>query len=100
MTGHGQADWLPLSAQVQDDQEAAYDAMRERCPVAYSDALGWSVFRHRDVIRIFRDHETFSSEVSRHRSVPNGMDPPGHTKYRRIVERYFLFSARVLACGA
>ncbi|HSH41450.1 MAG TPA: cytochrome P450 [Arenicellales bacterium] len=89
MNDHLKADWEPLSADVQDDQESAYDEMREHCPVAYSDAMGWSVFRHDDVVRILRDHETFSSAVSRHRSVPNGMDPPEHTKYRRIVERYF-----------
>ncbi|MDZ7748645.1 MAG: hypothetical protein U5K43_07235 [Halofilum sp. (in: g-proteobacteria)] len=35
------------------------------------------------------DHETFSNQVSRHLSVPNGMDPPEHTRFRRVVERYF-----------
>jgi cytochrome P450 len=82
-------DWDPLSQAVQRDQRAAYDAMRERCPVAYSDALGWSVFRHADVVRILHDPETFSNVVSSRRAVPNGMDPPEHTAYRRIVELYF-----------
>src|SRR5690606_24373177 len=35
------------------------------------------------------DHETFSSAVSAHISVPNTMDPPEHTHYRKIIESYF-----------
>ena len=63
--------------------------MRERCPVAYSTVMGWSLFRHEDVARVLHDHTTFSNAVSRHRSVPNGMDPPEHTVYRNIIEKYF-----------
>lgn len=82
-------DWDPTSGVVQSDQLAAYDDMRERHPLAYSDFLGWSLFRHADVVRVLNDHRTFSNAVSRHLSVPNGMDPPGHTGYRRLVEGYF-----------
>ena len=82
-------DWNPVSDAVLRDQHTAYDDMRERCPVAYSDALGWSVFRHQDVVRVLNDPGTFSNAVSTHLSVPNGMDPPEHTAYRRIIEAYF-----------
>ena len=82
-------DWDPTSAAALLDQRATFDDLRERCPVAYSDFLGWSLFRHQDVLRVLNDSATFSSVVSRHLSVPNGMDPPEHTGYRRIVERYF-----------
>lgn len=82
-------DWDPKSAAVLCDQRAAFDEMRERCPVAYSDSLGWSLFRHEDVVRVLNDPETFSSVVSRNLSVPNGMDPPEHGQYRRLIERYF-----------
>ncbi len=82
-------DWDPRSADVLRDQRAAYDQMRERCPVAYSEFMKWSLFRHEDVTRVLNDHETFSNSVSRHLSVPNGMDPPEHTPYRRIIEPYF-----------
>jgi cytochrome P450 len=84
-----QQDWDPTSDAVLRDQRAAYDEMRERCPVAYSDFLGWSLFRHEDIVRVLNDPETFSNAVSKHLSVPNGMDPPEHTEYRRIVEPYF-----------
>lgn len=82
-------DWDPRSNAVLSSQIKAYDAMRSRCPVAYSDYLGWSLFRHEDVVRALDDHQTFSSAVSSHLSVPSGMDPPRHTAYRRLIERHF-----------
>lgn len=82
-------DWDPRSPEVFADQIGAYDRMRETCPVAHSDYLGWSLFRHADVLRVLDDHETFSNVVSRHPSVPNGMDPPEHTLYRQMIELYF-----------
>lgn len=89
MTHMPHPDWDPRSEAVQRDQVAAYDEMRERCPVAYSEYLGWSLFRHEDVLRVLNDHATFSNVVSSRRAVPSGMDPPEHTEYRPIIERYF-----------
>lgn len=89
MPGEHEQDWDPKSEQAQRDQRAAYDAMRKRCPVAHSDFFGWTLFRHEDVMGALRDHETFSNAVSQHLTVPNGMDPPEHTEYRKIIERYF-----------
>lgn len=82
-------DWDPRAVCVRADQRAAYDHLRAHCPVAYSDLLGWSLFRHDDVVRALLDHESFSSVVSRHRSVPNGMDPPEHAVYRGLIDPYF-----------
>jgi hypothetical protein len=82
-------DWDPRSPAVQDDQIAAYDAMRRRCPVAHSGYLHWSLLRHGDVLRVLNDHHSFSNAVSGYVSVPNGMDPPLHTAYRRLIEPYF-----------
>ncbi len=89
MENEHQPDWDPRTEEVRRDQRAAYDKMRRTCPVAHSDFLGWSLFRHGDVMRALLDHETFSNAVSQHLSVPNGMDPPEHTVYRRIIEPYF-----------
>jgi hypothetical protein len=69
-------DWDPQLDLVRNDPKPVLDDMRQRCPVAHSRALGWSVFRHADVLRVLEDHATFSNAVSAHRSVPNGMDPP------------------------
>ncbi|MEO6352681.1 MAG: cytochrome P450 [Burkholderiaceae bacterium] len=82
-------DWDPRSAAVLEDQITAYDAMRQRCPVARSEYLHWSLFRHADVMQVLNDHQTFSSAASAYLSVPNGMDPPQHTAFRRIIEPYF-----------
>ena len=79
-------DWDPRSSAVLEDQRKTYDAMRRRCPVAFSDDLGWSLFRHADILRVLEDHELFSNAVSRHRSVPNGLDQPEHTVYRQAIE--------------
>jgi len=82
-------DWDPRSPQVQEDQIAAYDEMRARCPVAYSAYRNWTVFHHADIVAILDDPATFSNAVSSHPSVPNGMDPPEHTSFRAINDRYF-----------
>jgi cytochrome P450 len=85
-----QPDWDPRDEAVLDDQIAGYDAMRKKCPVAHSEYLGWSLFRHADVVRVLNDHKTFSNAASGFLSVPNGMDPPLHTGYRQIVDAYFV----------
>ncbi len=82
-------DWRPLDPSVVDDQLAAFDRLRRSCPVAFSEELGWSLFDHADVLSVLADDETFSSDVSQHLSVPNGMDPPEHTRFRRLLDPYF-----------
>jgi len=62
--------------------------MRERRPVAHSDFLAWSLFRHEDIEGVLADPQTYSN-ASKHLAIPNGMDPPEHTRYRRVLEPYF-----------
>jgi cytochrome P450 len=81
--------WDPASPAAQQDQIAAYDAQRRRCPLAHSEPLGWSLLGHAEVMRALLDHATFSNAVSAHPAVPNGMDPPEHTRFRAVVDRYF-----------
>jgi cytochrome P450 len=88
MNSHPTSDWDPRDISVLGDQRRAYDEMRERCPVAYSNFLDWSLFRHQDIISVLADPETYSS-ASTYLAVPNGMDPPEHTRYRRVLEPYF-----------
>src|SRR5665648_381625 len=89
MTENQPSDWDPRAPTVLEDQIAAYDELRGRCPVAHSDFLGWSVLRHDDVVRVLDDPQTFSNAVPHRLTVPNGMDPPEHTEFRRINDRYF-----------
>lgn len=81
--------------------------LRRECPVAWnppSDAgTGfWSLTRYDDVAQANRDHETFSSQrrgmmmfdtpTLEHPDDPRMMielDPPRHTRYRRLVNRGF-----------
>lgn len=83
-----ESDWDPRDATVLRDQRAAYDAMRETCPVAYSDFLGWSLFRHSDVAEVLAHPEIYQSG-SPHPAIPNGMDPPEHTRYRAALLPFF-----------
>lgn len=82
-------DWNPRAEEVLNRPLAAFDQMRRECPVAHSEYMGWSVFRHEDVLKVIEDHETFSNQVSKHRSVPNGLDTPEHTPYRELIEPFF-----------
>lgn len=82
-------DWDQRSEAVLKDQMATYDDMRRRCPLATSRYGYTSLFRHADIMHVLTDHETYSNAVSRFPSVPNGMDPPEHTAYRRLIEPYF-----------
>lgn len=82
-------EWDPLARDVLADQRSAYDHMRGSCPVARSDLLGRSVLRHGDVLDVLHDHDTYRNHVSHHLSVPNGMDPPEHAPYRRLIDPYF-----------
>lgn len=47
------------------------------------------MLRHADVVRVLEDPATFSNQVSARLTVPNGMDPPEHTAFRQIQDRYF-----------
>lgn len=81
-------DWNPRAASILEDQHRAYDEMRERCPVAHSEFLGWSLFRHEDVAAVLADPQTYSN-VSRFLAIPNGIDPPDHGRYREALAPNF-----------
>ncbi|WP_404300054.1 cytochrome P450 [Alicycliphilus denitrificans] len=81
--------WNPQAPEVLADQRAAYDSLRERCPLAHSDSQHTSVLRHAEVMQVLQDHATYSSAVSAHPAVPNGYDQPQHTQYRRALDHFF-----------
>ena len=85
----GGPDWNPRGPAVRRDPVAAYDGMRGACPVAHGPDGAWTLFSHAHVMRAALDPETFSSAVSTHLQVPNGMDGPTHTAFRAVVDRYF-----------
>lgn len=81
--------WDPSFQKATENPLFIYDKARHKCPIAHSQHFNWSVFQHCDLLAIVNDHHQFSNKVSSHTSVPNGMDPPEHTVYRQMIERYF-----------
>lgn len=81
-------DWNPRDVSILNDQRRAYDEMRERCPVAHSAFLGWSLFRHAEVTAALADPQTFSN-VARFPVIPNSMDPPIHAPYYEALAQFF-----------
>lgn len=82
------ADWDPKAPEVRADQRAAYDSLRDRCPVAQDASGAWMLLRHEDVRRAALDDVTFSSAASRFKSVPNSMDGEEHRRFRKLVDRF------------
>jgi cytochrome P450 len=96
-SGPRTGDWDPLAPEVVDHQQYAHDQVRDRCPVAWSEFLGWSLFKYEDVIAAVRDPGTFSNrvpsspmlELGSVPSIPLQLDPPEHTPYKRFLISYF-----------
>ncbi|MCC7483596.1 MAG: cytochrome P450 [Burkholderiales bacterium] len=78
----------PLSEPALSDERRTRDTRRAACPVARSPA-GVTLLRHADVVAAAADPATFSSAVSAHRHVPNGLDPPEHAAYRAVIDPFF-----------
>ncbi|XOV86727.1 MAG: cytochrome P450 [Pseudomonadota bacterium] len=73
-----------------------YRFLRAEQPVSQAEAGGpFQVARHADVMKVFRDHQTFSSDVSlrpeEERRVPSMLfsDPPIHNRLRKLVSYAF-----------
>ena len=88
MTVENQDDWNPRDPKILENQRDAYDKMRHKCPVAHSQFLGWSLFRHEDVAAVLADPDTYSNK-SQFLAIPNGMNPPIHHQYRDALDALF-----------
>ena len=77
-----------------NDPYSSYARLRDEDPVSRSDGY-WIVSRYSDVLSCLRDHARFSSEQGTgvdFGSNPNliNIDPPDHTRLRRLVQRAFV----------
>ncbi|WP_199432890.1 cytochrome P450 [Qaidamihabitans albus] len=93
-------DFDPKAPETFTSAHELYAEMRKRCPVAHStgfDGGFWALFRYEDVDRVLRDSGTFTTSVQNTvpkfaftgRRPPLHLDPPEHTSYRRVINRFF-----------
>jgi cytochrome P450 len=96
----------PLVHEDFDTAHAVFADLRERCPVAHSDAFGgfWIATRYADIRTILDDPLEYTTTVrnvvpgasATGRRPPLHLDPPEHTPYRRAIDRA-LGPARIAA---
>ncbi len=70
------------------DPRAYTDPLRRRHGVVRNVEGEWVLLRHGLVVQAALDHERFSSAVSQHLHVPNGLDAAEHTAYRAALDRF------------
>ena len=97
-TAEVKADFDPLAPETFDSFHREFAELRERCPVAHSDAYNgfWALTRYEDVVMALRD-PNFTTTVQNvvpklaftGRRPPLHLDPPEHTPYRVALNPYF-----------
>ncbi len=90
-----ESEFDPLAPETFDSPHEAFSQLRERCPVAWSNAWNgfWAFFRYDDVCRAATDYRTYTTTVQNvipkvaftGRRPPLHLDPPEHTAYRRAL---------------
>lgn len=68
---------------------AAGDRERSLAPVVHTGSETWDVLGHAAVVEAASDVDRFSSAVSAHLQVPNGLEGEHHTEFRALIDRYF-----------
>ena len=96
----------PLAHEDFDTPHQVFADLRDKCPVAHSDAFGgfWIATRHADIRAILDDPIEYTTVVrnvvpgasATGRRPPLHLDPPEHTPYRRAIDRA-LGPARIAA---
>lgn len=71
------------------DLRAYTDQLRPNHPVVRNRRGEWVLLRHADVVEVALDPDTYSSAVSAHLQVPNGLDGAAHRAARLTLDRYF-----------
>jgi cytochrome P450 len=92
----------PYPGEFLERENEIYDTLREHLPIARSEAMnssslgkskgGWVVTRYDDGTEVLRDPEVFSSQTGNYPVrpwIPQAIDPPLHTGYRRIFNPWF-----------
>ncbi|SDL35792.1 cytochrome P450 [Tessaracoccus oleiagri] len=64
------------------------DAIRPTARVVRNVKDEWILLGHEEVVAAATDPETFSSRVSAHLQLPNGLDGDEHRRFRALIDRY------------
>lgn len=90
-------DYDPTLPETFESPHQVFHDLRERCPVAHSDAFDgfWMLTRHADIVEVLKDSDNFITSVrnvvpgssTTGRRPPLHLDPPEHTPYRKALER-------------
>ncbi len=96
---HGPQDFDPLAPETFDSPYAVYSDLRQRCPVAHSQAWNgfWALMEYDDVFAALQQSDTYITSVQNvvpklaftGRRPPLHLDPPAHTPYRRALNPLF-----------
>ena len=92
-------DFDPRAAETFSSAHELYAEMRQRCPVAHSEAWNgfWALLRYADVVEVLSDYRRYTTSVQNvvpklaftGRRPPLHLDPPEHTSYRRVINEFF-----------
>lgn len=91
-------DFDPRAPEDFDSAHAVYRDLRARCPVAHSTAWNgfWALTRYDDVVGVLTDPRYTTSVQNvvpkfafTGRRPPLHLDPPEHTAYRQVINRFF-----------
>lgn len=94
-------DFNPLTEQFQQEPYPVYRQMRDEAPVHFIESVGaWGLFRYEDCAQTFKNPTVFSARdfvanaLGEFDPVPEAtcmiaMDPPEHTRIRRLANRAF-----------
>ncbi|MCT1774634.1 cytochrome P450 [Brachybacterium sp. p3-SID957] len=80
---------IPLYDPTGVEPRSATDEQRAEGPLARTPDGHWMVLGHAEAVEVARDHEAFSSAVSRFLQVPNGLDGAEHTAVRVATDPFF-----------
>lgn len=95
----GPQDFDPLAPETFDSPYAVYSELRQRCPVAHSQAWNgfWAFMEYDDVFAALQQSDTYITSLQNvvpklaftGRRPPLHLDPPAHTPYRRALNPLF-----------
>ncbi len=99
-------EYNPFKGEFLEHEHETYDLLRKHLPVARGESMagelmgghrsGWVLTRYADAAEILRNTDDFSSQTMSYPVrpwIPQAVDPPIHTAYRRILNPWFTMEA-------